>query len=79
MLLLLLSFTAKNRNEPISMVYVPSHLYHMLFELFKVRFCPQAHIVNDFTVNCVGKVHNNSTVSQLVLLTLPVERYESHH
>lgn len=24
-----------NTNEPIQIVYVPSHLYHMLFELFK--------------------------------------------
>uniref|UniRef100_A0AAY5EAN4 Protein-serine/threonine kinase n=1 Tax=Electrophorus electricus TaxID=8005 RepID=A0AAY5EAN4_ELEEL len=26
---------AKGTNDPISIVYVPSHLYHMLFELFK--------------------------------------------
>ncbi|XP_028989336.1 pyruvate dehydrogenase (acetyl-transferring) kinase isozyme 2, mitochondrial [Betta splendens] len=25
----------KKRNHPVSIVYVPSHLYHMLFELFK--------------------------------------------
>lgn len=28
---------ASNAQQPISIVYVPSHLYHMLFELFKVR------------------------------------------
>uniref|UniRef100_A0A672GZV7 Protein-serine/threonine kinase n=1 Tax=Salarias fasciatus TaxID=181472 RepID=A0A672GZV7_SALFA len=28
-------FADKKRNHPISIVYVPSHLYHMLFELFK--------------------------------------------
>ncbi|XP_017310096.1 pyruvate dehydrogenase kinase, isozyme 4 [Ictalurus punctatus] len=26
---------SKNPNEPVNIVYVPSHLYHMLFELFK--------------------------------------------
>lgn len=24
-----------SKDEPVSMIYVPSHLYHMLFELFK--------------------------------------------
>lgn len=28
--------TVKEQGKPISMVYVPSHLYHMVFELFKV-------------------------------------------
>ena len=31
---------ASNAQQPISIVYVPSHLYHMLFELFKVRLQP---------------------------------------
>lgn len=29
-------FLAKAPNKPIQVVYVPSHLFHMLFELFKV-------------------------------------------
>ena len=29
-------FNAKAPNKPIQVVYVPSHLFHMLFELFKV-------------------------------------------
>lgn len=29
--------SAKSAELPLHMVYVPSHLYHMLFELFKVR------------------------------------------
>lgn len=40
-----LCFPAGMKNPPISIVYVPSHLYHMLFELFKVREKP-SH-VND--------------------------------
>lgn len=28
--------TAKEQDKPITVVYVPSHLYHMVFELFKV-------------------------------------------
>lgn len=28
--------TAKEPDKPITVVYVPSHLYHMVFELFKV-------------------------------------------
>lgn len=30
-------FAAKSPDLPLHIVYVPSHLYHMLFELFKVR------------------------------------------
>ncbi|XP_041939567.1 pyruvate dehydrogenase (acetyl-transferring) kinase isozyme 2, mitochondrial [Alosa sapidissima] len=33
--LLLNELNTKSRGQPINMVYVPSHLYHMLFELFK--------------------------------------------
>lgn len=33
----ILSFSsAKGPDQPLRIVYVPSHLYHMLFELFKV-------------------------------------------
>ncbi|GAA6093931.1 pyruvate dehydrogenase kinase, isozyme 3b isoform X1 [Tachysurus ichikawai] len=28
-------FNSKNPDKPIQVVYVPSHLFHMLFELFK--------------------------------------------
>ena len=30
-------FSAVNQDEPIAIAYVPSHLYHIMFELFKVR------------------------------------------
>ncbi|XP_069558670.1 pyruvate dehydrogenase (acetyl-transferring) kinase isozyme 1, mitochondrial isoform X2 [Brachyistius frenatus] len=33
--LILEEFNVKEQGKPISMVYVPSHLYHMVFELFK--------------------------------------------
>ncbi|XP_067225260.1 pyruvate dehydrogenase (acetyl-transferring) kinase isozyme 2, mitochondrial isoform X2 [Chanodichthys erythropterus] len=33
--LVLQELNTNNRSQPISIVYVPSHLYHMLFELFK--------------------------------------------
>lgn len=35
---MLLFYVAKAPQKPIQAVYVPSHLFHMLFELFKVRF-----------------------------------------
>lgn len=31
---------AKDPSKPVNIVYVPSHLYHMLFELFKVSNKP---------------------------------------
>ncbi|XP_077392833.1 pyruvate dehydrogenase (acetyl-transferring) kinase isozyme 1, mitochondrial isoform X1 [Festucalex cinctus] len=33
--LLLEEYNVKDKGKPITMVYVPSHLYHMVFELFK--------------------------------------------
>ncbi|XP_072300552.1 pyruvate dehydrogenase (acetyl-transferring) kinase isozyme 1, mitochondrial [Eucyclogobius newberryi] len=33
--LILEEFNGKEKDKPIMMVYVPSHLYHMVFELFK--------------------------------------------
>ncbi|XP_076119899.1 pyruvate dehydrogenase (acetyl-transferring) kinase isozyme 1, mitochondrial [Alosa pseudoharengus] len=33
--LILEEFSVKGSGNPVTMVYVPSHLYHMLFELFK--------------------------------------------
>lgn len=35
-----LSPCVDKKNLPVSIVYIPSHLYHMLFELFKV---PQSY------------------------------------
>lgn len=35
-LFLLFILTVKDEGKPITVVYVPSHLYHMVFELFKV-------------------------------------------
>lgn len=32
----IISFSANNVRDPIQITYIPSHLYHMLFELFKV-------------------------------------------
>lgn len=37
---LLFALTVKEQGNPITVVYVPSHLYHMVFELFKVGFFP---------------------------------------
>uniref|UniRef100_A0A1A8F2Q7 Protein-serine/threonine kinase n=1 Tax=Nothobranchius korthausae TaxID=1143690 RepID=A0A1A8F2Q7_9TELE len=33
--LILEEFNAKEKGKPVTVVYVPSHLYHMVFELFK--------------------------------------------
>lgn len=33
--------TVEEKEKPITVVYVPSHLYHMVFELFKVGFAFQ--------------------------------------
>lgn len=43
--------SAHDNEEDISIVYVPSHLYHMLFELFKVGF----YILMSFDV-CANKL-----------------------
>lgn len=34
---IIIDYLAINRDEPIEIAYVPSHLYHVMFELFKVR------------------------------------------
>ena len=34
---LLIDILAVNPEESIEIAYVPSHLYHVMFELFKVR------------------------------------------
>uniref|UniRef100_A0AAY4E8P3 Protein-serine/threonine kinase n=1 Tax=Denticeps clupeoides TaxID=299321 RepID=A0AAY4E8P3_9TELE len=38
-------FNTKAPRKPVQVVYVPSHLFHMLFELFKVRPDDPAHAV----------------------------------
>ena len=32
-----IDYLAINPDEPIAIAYVPSHLYHVMFELFKVK------------------------------------------
>lgn len=41
------------KNLPISMVYIPSHLYHMLFELFKVQHSSKQRIYGDVHSSCL--------------------------
>lgn len=59
------------KNLPISIVYIPSHLYHMLFELFKVRHIEQ--MIDRFMISAV-------LTSVLMCLTpfLVTECYEGH-
>uniref|UniRef100_A0AAX7V3P3 Protein-serine/threonine kinase n=1 Tax=Astatotilapia calliptera TaxID=8154 RepID=A0AAX7V3P3_ASTCA len=45
--LVLEEFNAKEKGKPVTMVYVPSHLYHMVFELYKVNVQINSCTVSD--------------------------------
>lgn len=42
----------KEPNKPITVVYVPSHLYHMAFELFKVLWSVTRSLCSNKKPSC---------------------------
>lgn len=62
------------KKLPISIVYVPSHLYHMLFELFKVPH-PDNHQRLPEQQSCL---HSFYCFMDLFLFVFFIECYESH-
>lgn len=42
---------AKEKGKPVTMVYVPSHLYHMVFELYKVLFKSLSSYMSAFYIS----------------------------
>uniref|UniRef100_A0A3Q2YWU1 Protein-serine/threonine kinase n=1 Tax=Hippocampus comes TaxID=109280 RepID=A0A3Q2YWU1_HIPCM len=47
--LILEEYNVKDKEKPITMVYVPSHLYHMVFELFKNAMRATMELYGDTT------------------------------
>lgn len=49
--------TVKEQGKPITVVYVPSHLYHMMFELFKVRFAGLVSTLRKFRIYSITFIY----------------------
>lgn len=76
----MLFFADKGPNEPVHIVYVPSHLYHMLFELFKVfnQFPGALHSTLTRKRKSSQKFERDSShkhENQVIYLTLCCYRY----